>query len=257
MRDPEEARDRALLAEIAKNSWGDRLRARLHDYARARLDHIESPAQLRYLLRVMSTRWEFPSATHGDLTASALRRLEPLWIAPPSLSDICRWFAEPWANRRDLEYLPRKTRAQRLVHRVIRERLCGKDQRKVLLIAIHGVSAELSRGLPRARRRRVRADIYREALRELHEELARRVLEAPTQQRAQPPRFVDWLLEVELVTLTPDATRDELVRALESIFRRPRRERGAALAAHLLGDPEVLEARTDEELLDAAFEAWG
>ncbi len=257
MRDAEDARDRALLANIAKSSWGDRLRKRLHNYARARLAHIESPAHLRYLLRVMTTRWEFPSATRGELTAAALRRLEPLWVAPPSLDNVCRWFEEPWANRRDLEYLPRKTRPQRLVHRVIRERLCGKDRDKVLLIAVHGVSAELSRGLTPARKKRVRSDIYREALRGLIGELARRALEEPRQRDAQPTRFADWLLEVELVTLREGATREDLVRALESIFQRPRHERGAALAAHLLGDPEVLTARADAELLDAAFEAWG
>ncbi|MCB9755908.1 MAG: hypothetical protein H6713_38790 [Myxococcales bacterium] len=257
MRDHEDARDRAQLVELLRDSFHDELPGRLRDYLDAGLERIESPAHLRFLLRVTCSRWEVTSHARRQLTCCALRRLAPLWTGPPDLEGVCRWVADAGMGAEDLVYLSRKTRVQRVVYRVVRELLYGKDPRKVLWIAAHGVAAELGRAAPPGEGRRAQVELYRALLRVVADELGRDAAEpSAAELRDESARFVDWLLEVAIIALRREAARADLEVALASIFQRPLQERGAALAEHLRADPDVVDLRVNAALLGHAFAAW-
>lgn len=218
---------------------------------------LASPAELRFLLRVLVDTGAAPHHVVAPTLASLLGLLAPMWRPgrwnPVALEDICSAVeSEAWLDAARLLGRERLGDCWDSVRLVVSDAGRAYDLPRVLPTSAHEVARALAAAQSsRSQRDGARLRVYCLALEPLIAELR------PGTSTAAPA-FVHWLVEeATLIQLVPNASWETFVARMERALEVPVHERAVSLEAALLADPDVEEVFATRADLARALVAWG
>jgi hypothetical protein len=269
---PEQRSERAEIAELHRRLQAGELgavqRARRHlldgTWARG------SAADLRYFLRVLADAGLLGAVSLSELLAEALRCLDVAW--PTKSDDDDDDFGDDTRNVHDLNALCASVESCAVPSDLTGFRF-GKRQDPVLRIAGHAVrncieepdllpilqrtanAVALVRGqlAPEGVRGDARADVYRRVL----GRLAASVRETEVDPKRDATRLVGWLVDVGMMRLAQDASRESLESKIAALRELPAQARPEALEAILFSEPIVEELFATRADLARVLAEWG